>query len=100
MSNNLVPQSVVDFIIQAVMCTATNMMEDTDTEMAFIWGETVYQPDTVTELEKHRHRIKYNARARALWNQVNNVLGSELEIKVTWKDLDYMGREAMVLYFE
>jgi len=100
MSNNLVPQSVVDFIIQAVMCAATNRDEERDTDMAFLWGETVYYPDTVSELEKHRHRIKYNARARALWSQVNKTLASDLVMKVVWQDLGYMGREAMVLYFE
>lgn len=100
MSNQMVPQAVVDFIIQAVMCAATNRDVDSDTEMAFLWGETVYYPDTVTELEKHRHRIKHNARARALWSQVNKTLASELEMKVVWQDLGYMGREAMVLYFE
>ena len=99
MSNNLVSQSIVNFIIQVVVCTATNI-HDTETEMAFIWGETVCYPDTMTQLEKHRHRIKYAARAQSLWKQVETTLNSEMKMKIVWQDLNYEGREAMVLYFE
>ena len=99
MRNQLVTQSIANFIVQVVLCTVTNLHED-ETEMAFIWGETVYYPDQVTELEKHRHRGKYNARARSLFQQVETTLNSGMEMKIRWQDLNYMGREAMVLYFE
>ena len=107
MSDKLVPQALVDFIIQAVVCVYTNEYTDYEreqgnqgAELAFLWGATVYQPDTVTELEKHRHRIKYNARARALWAQVESVLDTEMKMKVLWQNLDNEGKEAMVLFFE
>ena len=99
MSNQLVSQSIVNFIIQVVVCTATNL-HDEETEMAFIWGETVCYPDKITELEKQRHRLKYNARAKSLFKQVETTLNSEMEMKIRWENLNYEGREAMVLYFE